>query len=53
MSIEWGRLSSPGEDGEVMAEDINPKSQLLCEEGLQSLYRSHRKNCVSTLMHLA
>lgn len=46
MSIEWGRLSSPGEDGEVMAEDINPKSQLLCEEVLQSLCSSHRKKTV-------
>lgn len=46
MSIEWGRLSSPGEDGEVMTEVINPKFQLLCEEGMQSLYSSHRKTCV-------
>lgn len=52
MSIEWGRLSSPGEDGEVMAEDNNPKFQLLCEEVLQSLYSSPRKTWVSTLMHL-
>lgn len=61
MSIEW---DSPGEDGEVMAEDFNqplipvdirgynPKFLLLCEEVLQSLYSSHRKTCVSTLTHL-
>lgn len=42
-----------GEDGEVMAEDINPKFQLLCEEVLQNLCSSYRKTCVSTLMHLA
>lgn len=42
-----------GEDGEVMAEDINPKFQLLCEEVLQNLCSSYRKTCVSILMHLA
>lgn len=52
MSIEQGRLSSPGEDGEVMAQDINPKSKILCQEVLQCLHRSHRKTFVSTLMHL-
>lgn len=48
-----GQIEQPWEGIEVMAEDVNPKFQLLCEEVLQSLYNSHRKTFVSTLMHLA
>lgn len=48
MSIEWGRLSSPGENGEIMAEDINAKFQLLREEVLQSLYSSQKNLGVHT-----